>query len=195
MNWYYITFFLTYHSIGLYNFYKDSMLKDTREGITRVKKYMKAASTVMQNTGIVSMAAFYLFSILISPSVEVFSRRLEMIRLLFSFCLLDILIYITHKLFHSSILYGYHEKNHSVYKPPGWLTAYTSSLDWVLGTLLPCALPVWVTGMHYYTVYLWIFLLNLGAVHNLNPRKYLHHLLPDTNFGISIFMDKMLQTL
>lgn len=188
MNVYYLVFLLTYHLTGAYNFYLDSTKGNERDAIKKVKNYIKGFQQVAFNTGMVSMITFYLLSWLINPSFAEFSQRKETYRFIASIGLLDIFRYSAHRLSHK---FSWHLLNHYFIDPPGWLTAYTHSLDWVVGNLVVCSLPVWITGMHYYTTLFWIFLLTFSSVNKTKVRE-MHHQYPDTNYGIGLFMDKLL---
>lgn len=188
MNVYYLVFLLTYHLTGAYNFYLDSTKGNERDAIKKVKNYIKGFQQVAFNTGMVSMLTFYVLALLISPSFDDFERRKETYRFLASIGLLDIFRYCAHRLSHRI---GYHSINHSMVDPPGWLVAFTHPFDWIVNNLVICSLPIWITGMHYYTTLFWIFLLTFSAVNKTEVRE-MHYVYPDTNYGIGLFMDKIM---
>ena len=124
----------------------------------------------------------------------VFIRRIEIMRFIVSICILDVTRYLSHRLFHSKLLYDFHKDNHSYYLPPGWLTANTHPVDWIFGHLVPCAIPLVITGMHFYTTLLWIAVLTISAVNMSNPGRRPHYIFKNSNYGLGIFMDRMFQT-
>ena len=195
MNWYYLVFFVSYHLTGMVNFYYDMMNGSEKSSVSKVNKYIKGIYKVLTNTGIISFISFYIMRIFIEPYLDpVFDRRIEMMRFLFSSCVLDVLRYASHRLFHTRLLYRFHQENHFYYLPPGWLTACTHPVDWVLGNLVPCAIPVLITGMHFYTTLLWIAILTVSSVNMSKPERRAHYIFKGYNYGIGIFMDKMFGT-
>lgn len=195
MNWYYFIFFISYNLTGMVNFYHDTMKSTIKSSVNRVNKYFKGANNVLINTGIVSLISFFFLERLLEPLMDpVFIRRIEIMRFLIAICALDVTRYLAHRLFHSRLLYHFHQDNHTYYLPPGWLTANTHPVDWVVGHLIPCAIPVAITGMHFYTTLLWIAVLTISAVNMSNPERRSHYIFKNSRYGVGIFMDRMFQT-
>jgi sterol desaturase/sphingolipid hydroxylase (fatty acid hydroxylase superfamily) len=194
MNWYYFIFFLTYHISGMFNFYHDSMYEEPERSVKLIKKYYKGLGRVMFNTGIISSLTFKILEYMITPYTDVFIRKIEIIKFIIALGILDILRYLTHRLFHSTYLYDkYHSQNHIYINSVGWLSSYTHPVDWIVRSLLVCAIPVWITNMHIYSVYFWIFVMTHSAVRFDTFRKY-HYMFPKNNYSINLFMDRIFGT-
>lgn len=195
MNVYYFIFLATYHILGFYGFYQDSMFRTLPEGVSYVKKYIKGASQVIFNTGIVSSFVFLFLEYLINPPITGLIYRLELQKFLISLLIFDFTRYIVHYLFHLDYLYiNFHKENHRFTEQPGWLTAYGHPVDWVFRGIFPAALPVYLTGMHHYTTIFWILLITGNSILKTNKNSINHYLYPYRNLSFGLVIDKIFGT-
>ena len=196
---YYITSGILY-TFDRFGMFKNSKVQKTDNVMLNYKYCYK---TVFVNTfvfGIVPSIAGGLYVSNYNGNEWTLSTCVSQI-LISSVCA-DILFYAFHRAFHIPLLYRlFHKKHHEIKNPVGLSTLYMSITDFYIGNILPTYIVPCMLNMHPYTLYIWILITIINSVafahsgfDGLAKFHDRHHLLFNKNYGINIFMDRLLGT-
>lgn len=203
----YILFNLFYYLSSLILFFIDYnscfvKYKIHNNVIDMSQIYKKVLPTVIFNTFIVPIPWFFILSFFIN----ILNYQLTISKLLFDLIttpiIVDVLFYISHRLFHIPILYKYHKKHHEINIPIGISALYMTPVDLLFGNLLPTYLPLLIISAHPISILCWISFASVNTVIMAHSGfKWLaeyhdyHHTNSNKNFGVNIFMDRLFKTL
>ena len=214
--WNFMYSFLTYYLVFLGSYYIPSLilfLIDLKKWFTdyKIQKakvddimgiYKKCLPNILVNTillPIPMIGVLILFQNVLGFEFSILKMGFDFLVGLF---LTDIFFYTGHKLFHHPKLYKkYHKKHHEITAPIGISALYMTPPDLYFGNIIPVYLPMIILSAHPYTIYLWMILTTVNTVvlahsgfKNLAEFHDIHHKYFTKNYGINIFMDKILGT-
>lgn len=170
---------------------------------TIIKQYKNNLPLVLYNIFITNFIFIYFitFFLKIEPLYEynIMKSILDLIIMPF---ISEIFFWSFHYILHHRLLYSRFHKLHHMNKYTISIDFYYSHpVDVIFGNLLPLSLPLIILGSHLYTIKVWtIFTLfnaiisahsgfNLGSnSHDIHHEKFIY------NYGLNIFMDKLLGT-
>jgi sterol desaturase/sphingolipid hydroxylase (fatty acid hydroxylase superfamily) len=119
-------------------------------------------------------------------------------RFMISMILTEIIFFYSHKLFHTKLLYKFHEKHHLFIKPSAFSALYCSTAEMVFCNQLSTIFGPIISGMNIWELSLWSLLcaLNVLKAHSgsrlpfFNSRYHdLHHEKRKVNFGFLYVLD------
>ena len=199
---YYINYVLTYTAWSLVTLFQDFCNKKRidnkivkKEAIQYADIYIKILGTVTFNVYILSMPG----AILLPYFVNLQDKEVTIINtctdLVLSYLLSDLFFYITHRSFHSKLLFKYHKKHHELNAPVGMGALYMSGVE-LYGNLIPVILgPVLISATSL-VMHIWIFIAvtNTIIISHTNYKNWSefhdrHHAHRSCNYGIGGLMD------
>lgn len=204
---YYINYVLTYTVWSLVTLFQDFCNKKRidnkikkKEAIKYADIYLKIIGTVTYNIYILSMPG----AVLLSYFVNLSNKEVTIINtctdLVLSYLLSDIFFYISHRSFHSKLLYKYHKKHHELIAPVGMGALYMSGVE-LYGNLIPVILGPILLSATALVVHIWIFIAvtNTIIISHTNYKNWsefhdLHHVHRNCNYGIGGLMDYIFVT-
>jgi len=186
--------------IDYYNFFIANKIQMDKVNDI-IQTYKKISKQVLLNTFVYLIPFCVVGGIYDSNYDDIFSIKKCAIDLIASIPLIDIFFYICHKSFHTTYLYQYHKKHHEIIAPVGISALYMTPLDMYFGNIIPSILPAYLLNYHPITVKILIAIAiinTIGAAHSgfkrISEFHDYHHSAFSVNFGINIFMDKLLGT-
>jgi sterol desaturase/sphingolipid hydroxylase (fatty acid hydroxylase superfamily) len=113
----------------------------------------------------------------------------------------DVPFYVSHKLFHTKLLYRYHKVHHQIKAPIGISALYLHPIDLIFGNIIPIFIPFILIKPDFITLHLWTFLIVFNTIYeshggfsDLSEFHDTHHKLSRYNFGTNFIMDKLFKT-
>jgi len=115
-----------------------------------------------------------------------------------SMILTEIVFFYSHKLFHTKLLYKFHEKHHLFIEPSAFSALYCSPAEMILCNQLSTIIGPIITGMNIWELCIWslVCALNVLKAHSgsrlpfFNSRYHdLHHEKRKVNFGFLYILD------
>lgn len=158
----------------------------------------KAFPRTFINITVLSIPLIIALSYLVSD--RAFELERCIIHLAIMFLSVDFWMYITHYAFHHRYLYKYHKIHHEFTHPVGMVALYTHWSDLYFNNVLPVVATGLLLRSDYITMIIWIIITTFNAVfvsHSgaTNDKYHLiHHRLVVYNYGICMYMDKILGT-
>lgn len=170
-------------------------------------KYQQTAITSFKNQIFLSLPLM----VIISP----INKNLDyddwvwwhiIIKILIALGLTDVIFYIVHRTLHHPSLYSRFHKIHHEWKAPVACRAlYAHPLEHVLGNMTPLIVSAYIVGLPYLWLLIWNVIITTNAIGSHSGYRsqiYLfdaethdtHHKDFNYNFGINIFMDRLLGT-
>ena len=203
---YYLIFNISYYLsnailflIDYYDLLFDWKINNSRNSVIDI--YKKCISLVLFNTLIASIVPCFIMAWTQVNNIHYFSIGKCLFDLVVSIFLVDIFLYIMHRIFHIPYIYqNFHKKHHEIISPVGVSALYMTTTDFYFGNTLPTFLPLYILGAHRITTIIWLigviinttFFAHSGySVANYHDK---HHLLFNKNYGAHVFMDKLFGT-
>lgn len=203
---YYIIFNITYYLSNFVLFVSDcwgiyASKKINHRMQDMIAVYKKCLSCVLINTLIASIGPSVLMAWSQHGNNEFFSPGKCITDIALSLILIDILLYICHRIFHIPFLYKlFHKKHHEITAPVGFSSLYMTITDFYFGNILPTFLPMYLMGAHPITTHIWLIGVIINTTFFAHSGYYIadyhdkHHSLFNKNYGAHIFMDKLFGT-
>ena len=169
------------------------------------KIYNKIIPNVFFNVFLLSFPAIYYFDLLLqNPNYHLLGNLPTIAKYIAMPLLVDIMFYINHRLLHSKHLFYFHKRHHELVNPVGIGSFYMSPVEFIGALVIPIYLPLVLLGANSINTHLWLTFTvfngicvahsntkNLSEFHDYhhNAKGYFKY-----NFGIDIFMDRLLGT-
>jgi sterol desaturase/sphingolipid hydroxylase (fatty acid hydroxylase superfamily) len=122
--------------------------------------------------------------------------------LFFSYLSVDFFFYVFHRLFHTRILYRFHYIHHRVKKPVGLSAFYAHPIDFIFSNIVPIYIVPIIFNYDYLMIHIYTALIlyktiyvSHGGICNISTLHDYHHEKFSINYGIGVFMDKLVGTL
>ncbi len=169
------------------------------------KIYNKIISNVFLNVFLLSIPAIYLFDKLLqNPNYHLLSGLPLYGKYLAMPLLVDIMFYTVHRLLHNKYLFYFHKRHHELTSPVGIGSFYMSPVEFYCAIVIPIFGPLVLLGANSINSHLWLTfsVFNGMCVAHSNTKNFsefhdYHHNAKGYfkyNFGIDIFMDRLLGT-
>lgn len=163
------------------------------------------------NTRLIIILTFnIIISLLLIPVIDIIPTLIYLpntfygylLRWILSFVISDIWLYVTHRMFHTSILYKYHKMHHIYVNPHGLAGLYVHPLEFILSNHLSMMIPLKIISnqnllfMETAFVALDILMSHKGKEYNHPSATYhaLHHQYMNCNFGFLYISDLIFST-
>lgn len=188
-------------------FYQDLNLKDVKRykiqylcKSTIINTYKKCVLQYLANIFIFTplVLGFYQYFIDLKNSYSVY----DFCMLPFIYVLSDVFFYISHRLFHTNMLYKYHKKHHEIIKPVSISALYLHPIDFIFGNIVPLFIPCLLLSNKICTYYIWTAIIITNTItisHHGEKNKSiyhdLHHKYFKFNYGTELgIMDHIFST-
>lgn len=167
-----------------------------------ISYYKKCFWCVLLNTFIFSLIPIFIVSLFEVQNPQFFDLTKCFIDIICILFLTDIFFYSIHRLLHCPWLYTYiHKKHHQIIAPIGFSAIYMTPIDFLIGNALPVYFPLYLVGAHGITIKLWIIFTTINTIifshsgfKSLAFYHDIHHSHFNKNYGINLFMDRLLDT-
>lgn len=203
---YYLIFNLSYYLSNAvlfltdyYNLFFHQKINTSQNNIIDV--YKKCIPSILFNTLIASVVPSFIMAWAQIDNTRAFSIGKCIFDLIFSIILVDVFLYIMHRIFHIPYLYQtFHKKHHEIISPIGFSSLYMTTTDFYLGNTLPTFLPMYIMGAHRITTIIWLVGVIINTTFFAHSGYWManyhdkHHSLFNKNYGADVFMDKLFQT-
>ena len=197
---FYFSSFLTFLADILHLLTKYKMQQSKVDKVIQV--YKKIIPTVLFNTLVGVFPLFIVACFFMNFMDYSFSVYKLVFDLIAAPILTDILFFFCHKLLHKPIIYKhFHKKHHEITAPIGMSAVYMTLTDLYIGNIVPVFLPLILLSSHSMTFTIWVAIVTINTIIFAHSGyKYIadfhdiHHSHFKYNFGINLFMDKIMGT-
>ena len=155
---------------------------------------------------IVLLNSFFYIPVIVIPyeyyfksDIEEFNIKNNVIIFLYSLITLDLLFYTFHRIMHTNVIYKLsHKLHHKNRNTIGMDSLYLHWFDLYIGNILPLYLVILLMNSHIYLIMIWNSFIILNAVFThssiIHSKHNNHHLYFKYNYGLEMYMDKLLGT-
>ncbi len=210
MLYYYINLTTSFFIFGVYtimNDYNDKGMPKIKykTNVELDKIYNKIIPNVFFNIFLLSIPAIYLFDKLLqNPNYHLLSGLPLYAKYLAMPLIVDVMFYTVHRLLHNKYLFYFHKRHHELTSPVGIGSFYMSPVEFYCAIVIPIFGPLVLLGANNINSHLWLTfsVFNGMCVAHSNTKNFsefhdYHHNTKGYfkyNFGIDIFMDRLLGT-
>jgi len=198
-----VSSFLVFGAYTMINDYNNYYKIKKRSNIELDKVYNKIVLNVLFNVFIASIPAIYVFNNLLNNSNYHLLQNLPLAgKYLCMPLLVDVLFYSVHRILHTKYLFYFHKRHHELIHPVGIGSFYMSLVEFYGALVFPIFGPLVLLGSNSYHTHLWITFTVFNGIciahsntKNLSEfHDYHHNKIKGYNYGIDIFMDRLLRT-